>query len=167
MIHSIDRSTARRRSRSAASSSPARAGSGLRRHLEVRLVQQVEGLLGLGEQLVVGRRAALRAREQRLDARRFGPLTTSRPAWLPPSGASSNRLNLLHRNETRLHTMFQRAFKNLLTLRKTAGLAREVAPIPNEPKKSRVSNKSAPAEPNSNLDLPPGEPILDTTPQGS
>jgi len=100
-------------------------------------------------------------------ARRFGPLTTSRPAWLPPSGASSNRLNLLHRNETRLHTMFQRAFKNLLTLRKTAGLAREVAPIPNEPKKSRVSNKSAPAEPNSNLDLPPGEPILDTTPQGS
>jgi hypothetical protein len=63
--------------------------------------------------------------------------------------------------------MFQRAFKNLLTLRKQAPFPTEFAPVPNEPKKSRASNKSARAEPKSNLDLTLIEPVLDTILQGS
>ena len=48
-----------------------------------------------------------------------GPSATDRLMTAFSSLADSNRLNLLHRYETRLHMMFQRAFRNLLALRKT------------------------------------------------
>jgi hypothetical protein len=52
--------------------------------------------------------------------------------------AADNQFNLLHRYETRLHMMFQRAFHNFVLLRQ---LDLEPAiTIPNEPKKSNVFN---------------------------
>ena len=48
--------------------------------------------------------------------------------------ADSPRLGLLHRYETRLHLMYQRAFRNLLRMRNS--------PAQNEPKKSPVINET-------------------------
>ena len=67
--------------------------------------------------------------------------------------AGDNQFNLLHRYETRLHTMFQRALYNLVLLRQLS-IPREAWPpspaasgtpgIPNEPRKSRVFNIASP-----------------------
>ena len=119
-----------------------------------------------------------------------GPSATDRLMTAFSSLADSNRLNLLHRYETRLHMMFQRAFRNLLALRKTTadlpGVAAESAParhpsaadlpaqlraVPNEPRIPFPSNKPDLAEPRSNLFPHPhpqsADPVLDTTPKGS
>jgi hypothetical protein len=53
---------------------------------------------------------------------------------------SAPKLALLHRYETRLRMMFQRAFQNLLVLRRS--LPPNEAPIPNEPGKSLISNNT-------------------------
>ena len=119
-----------------------------------------------------------------------GPSATGRLMTAFSSLAGSNRLNLLHRDETRLHMMFQRAFRNSITLRKSnaalpegaaentparnhsaADLPNQLRAIPNEPRISFLSNKSGHAEPKSNLP-PPRDPlsllpVLDTTSKGS
>jgi len=61
--------------------------------------------------------------------------------------AADNQLDLLHRYETRLHMMFQRAFHNLVLLRQFSPPRDAWPAIPNEPKKSIVVNiPSAPAD---------------------
>jgi hypothetical protein len=76
-----------------------------------------------------------------------GPSPTDRLMSAFSSLSDANHLNLIHRYETRLHMMFQRAFRNLLTLRQ---LPKHPA-IPNEPKKSPVINEPAAAEPRTDL----------------
>ena len=111
-----------------------------------------------------------------------GPCTTDRLMTAFSSLADSNRLDLLHRYETRLHMMFQRAFRNLLTLRKAAPpdpgppapppaavpASRPATPapvppaaIPNEPKNPNPINAAPPVEPKPNPGYPgePGEPL--------
>ena len=101
-----------------------------------------------------------------------GPCATDRLMSAFSSLADSNRLDLLHRYETRIHMMFQRALRNLLALRKatpnppgckpgpesppdrpSAPSPEQLRAIPNEPRISFVSNKSLPAEPKSNLPM--------------
>jgi len=52
--------------------------------------------------------------------------------------ASSHSIELIHRYETRLHCMYQRALKNLILLRKL--------PVPNEPNPISEHSDPAPAE---------------------
>jgi len=59
--------------------------------------------------------------------------------------ASSPDLPLLHRYETRLHLMFQRAFHNLLLLRTLDEPDQPGPAVPNEP--SPISGHSAPTPP--------------------
>src|SRR5689334_4465258 len=69
-------------------------------------------------------------------AEQEGPSSPDRLMSAFSTLAGSNHPNLLHRYETRLHTMYQRAFRNLLHLRKigAAGLLEDtIAPVPNEP----------------------------------
>ena len=93
----------------------------------------------------------LRDRPRRVECPRCGygwkisrgrsPGRASRPRPKPPAspGPSARwptpaRLSLLHRCETRLHLMSQRAFRNLLCMRNS--------PVQNGPKKSPVINET-------------------------
>ena len=90
-----------------------------------------------------------------------GSFPTDRLMSAFSSLADSNRLNLLHRYETRLHMMFQRAFRNLLILRKLdpPPCPAPIRAIPNEPGNSNPINQTLTAEPATNPREPgPGEP---------
>jgi hypothetical protein len=101
-----------------------------------------------------------------------GPSATDRLMDAFSGLSDNNRLNLLHRYETRLHMMYQRAFRNLITLRKLgvsgAGLPAGVltpkpaaaptgAPTPLPPPIRDRPEASAPVPPAILLPVPPSE----------
>jgi len=103
-------------------------------------------------------------------ANQDGPCATERLMTAWGGLVEEKRLDLLHRYETRLHMMYQRAFRNLVALRKSRAADLPVGPgatrpIPNEPRMSNVFNTRPRSEPETNLTRISA--ILDTTREGS
>jgi len=89
------------------------------------------------------------------------PIDRLTDAFTALSTPGDNRLGLLHRYETRLHMMFQRAFQNFLLVRRQ--FPAPEAPIPNEPRSALPATIDS-AEPTVS---DPFLAIFDTTSEGS
>jgi hypothetical protein len=84
------------------------------------------------------------------------PTISTRVATAFTRLAQTNQLELLDRYESRLHKMYQRAFKTLLEIRKSE----EFSPAPNEPEPTGSLETASPAEPlwETETPQPPNEP---------